>query len=107
MREPLPLACATSAAWAEAWYLDNERHEADKRAGEKWVGSSKVPGEVTNPEHRYVWGKAYPLDDLMEQPTSQGEGSFGWPVSDASRFATLACRLWYPLLAHEKLAPAR
>jgi exodeoxyribonuclease V gamma subunit len=107
MREPLPLACATSAAWAEAWYLDNERHEADKRAAEKWMGSTKVPGEVANPEHRYVWGKAYPLDDLMELAASQGEGSYGWPVSDASRFATLACRLWYPLLAHEKLTAAR
>jgi exodeoxyribonuclease V gamma subunit len=106
MREPLPIACATSAAWAEARYLDNERHEADKRAGETWVGSSKVPGEIANPEHRYVWGKTYPLDRLMAEPASPGEGGPGWPVTDVSRFATLAFRLWYPLLAHEKLAAA-
>jgi exodeoxyribonuclease V gamma subunit len=105
LRAPLPLACKTSAAWAEARYRGQDEGEAYNQADQKWA-DSKFPGEISDVEHRYVWGPDRPLRSLLEETAAADEGGAGWPVSGRSRFATLAGRLWYPLLDHEQLGPA-
>ena len=102
LQSPLPMACATSAAWAGARHLGKDEDDAYRAAEDKW-NDSVFPGEVSDPEHRYVWGAGYPLARLMDELPAEGEDGPGWPASERRRFARLAGRLWYPLLAHEKL----
>jgi exodeoxyribonuclease V gamma subunit len=102
LRAPLPLACNTSAAWAEARYQDKDTEEAFNRAIEKW-DDDRFPGERSDPEHRHVWGPEYALASLMEEVPAADEDGDGWPASETDRFARLACRLWYPLLSHEQV----
>jgi exodeoxyribonuclease V gamma subunit len=102
MRTPLPVACNTSAAWAEARHVGKDMEEAFNRAIEKW-DDDRFPGEKSNPEHRYVWGPDYPLASLREERPAADEDGAGWPATETDRFGRLACRLWYPLLSHEKV----
>jgi exodeoxyribonuclease V gamma subunit len=102
MRTPLPLACNTSAAWAEARRQGKDTDEAFTRAIEKW-DDDRFPGERSNPEHRYVWGPNCPLAALRRELPAADEDGPGWPASETDRFGRLACRLWYPLLAHEQI----
>jgi exodeoxyribonuclease V gamma subunit len=102
LRAPLPLACNTSAAWAEARYHDKDTEEAFNRAIEKW-DDDRFPGERSDPEHRYVWGPEYALASLKEEVPAADEHGSGWLASETDRFGRLACRLWYPLLSHEKV----
>jgi exodeoxyribonuclease V gamma subunit len=98
MREPLPLYCATSAAWAAA------PSDSDPRgpARQAWYSSdgSTVPGEDADPYHRIVLGGAVPFDDLLVMPPAEDEQGPGWASDERSRFARLARRLWNPVLAH-------
>jgi exodeoxyribonuclease V gamma subunit len=105
MRTPLPLSCATSAAWAEARHRGHDPDTAYTAANDSW-DDGLFPGERSDPEHRYVWQKDNSLASLIAEPPAPGEDGAGWPVSETSRFARLACRLWYPLLAHEYIGPA-
>ena len=77
--EPLPVYCATSAAYAAA--------PADKgtAAARKVWESAKFPGEGAEPEHRFVLGGVPPFDDLAQDP----------------RFEEYARQLWAGLLAVE------
>jgi exodeoxyribonuclease V gamma subunit len=101
---PLPMACETSAAWAAARHQGKDEDDAWRAAEDSW-NDGLYPGEVSDPEHRYVWGQGCPLAALMEESPAAGEGGPGWPASEHRRFARLAGRLWYPLLAHEKYGP--
>jgi exodeoxyribonuclease V gamma subunit len=85
LREPLPLICDTSAAWFDAVSRTLSEDEALRRAAAEWDDNDRFPGEVSDPEHVYVWGRT-PLEDLLRNP----------------RFAPLAERLWAPILAQEK-----
>jgi exodeoxyribonuclease V gamma subunit len=102
---PLPLACKTSAAWAEARHTGKEEFEAGRIAGSEWADGN-FP-ERNDAEHRYVWGKECEFARLTQQAPAADERGSGWPPSETSRFGTLAGRLWYPLIAHEDLRPAR
>jgi exodeoxyribonuclease V gamma subunit len=104
LRAPLPLACKTSGAWAEARHRGKDEHEAGRIAGSEW-GDGNFP-ERNDAEHRYVWGKECEFARLLEEPPATDERGSGWPATEASRFGTLACRLWYPLIDHEDLGPA-
>jgi exodeoxyribonuclease V gamma subunit len=86
MRAPLPIACATSAAWAEARYRGKTPDEAHLLAKQVWEGG-RWDGDSGDVEHRYVWPERH---DLL----------------DDSLFKTLATQLWYPLLGHEHLGRA-
>ena len=87
MRAPLPLACNTSAAWAEAAFRGKSDEICFSAAKEAWDGG-RWDGECSDPEHRYVQRhKGNLLDDTL--------------------FRTLARRLWDPLLAHEQIGPAQ
>jgi exodeoxyribonuclease V gamma subunit len=104
LRAPLPLACKTSAAWAESRHGGKDEYDAGRIAGGEWADGN-FP-ERNDAEHRYVWGTPCDFERLTEQPPAADEHGSGWPASETSRFGTLACRLWYPLLAHEHLGPA-
>ncbi len=101
MREPLPLYCETSAAWASARRLDQDCH---KRAAEAWEPRYGSPfAEASSPEHVTVLGEETTFDDVFREPPAPGEDGPGWPVEEDSRFGRLAMRLWAPLLSEERL----
>ncbi len=120
MQEPLPLYCATSAAWASARRRDDNPYEA---ARAQWVSSSEgFAGEDAEPEHLAVLGSAVPFEQLLRGragtggtgaggtgaggtgagETGAGETGAGWAATETTRFGRLAVRLWGPVLRHER-----
>ncbi len=74
MREPLPLYCRTSAAFA-----------AGEDARTVWESGWNRPGEDADLEHQLVYGRSLSFDEVLADP----------------RFAELAVRVWRPLLESE------
>ena len=97
LREPLPLAGKTSAAYAAARLGGNSPEQALESAGKEWV--SDYGGEQEDRSHVHVWGDRAPLDALLEQVPRDGEAEPGEPT----RFGSLACRLWAPVLDAEEV----
>ncbi|AXT85112.1 exodeoxyribonuclease V subunit gamma [Aeromicrobium sp. A1-2] len=92
---PLPLPLKTSLAYAERSQgtlhtaaLAAARGEWDERTLRNNV---RIPGESDDAHHGLVWGPGAPLEALLDR------GDAG------SQFASLAHRLWDPLLAIERL----
>ena len=102
MREPLPLACATSGAWAAAAHRGAGEDAAYREAGDEWKGGL-FPGEMSDAEHRYVWGPGLGLDELMLETVGDDEAGPGWDGADTRRFVVLSRRLWDPVLEHEEV----
>jgi exodeoxyribonuclease V gamma subunit len=102
LREPLPLCCKTSAAWAEA---RRSRRDPTQDCLAIWTSqrSSQVPGEDRDPAHILAFGNDTPFDALCEAPPADGEDGPGWATDEPHRFGRLARRLWDPLLEHEVL----
>ncbi|MEO3938589.1 exodeoxyribonuclease V subunit gamma [Dermatophilaceae bacterium Soc4.6] len=100
MREPLPMAVKTSAAWAEAAV---RRRPAEYGARREWetAADAMVPGEQDDAAHVLVHGSRLPFDDVK----NAGAGAAGlderWN-DQPSRLGRLAVRLWEPLLRHER-----
>ncbi|MDA8062023.1 MAG: hypothetical protein M0T80_06235, partial [Actinomycetota bacterium] len=90
LRAPVPLACRTSAAWAEARHRGDDPDRARRVASDEWEGRYPVPGERDDPEHAEVFGAGARFEDLAGSPD----------------FEALAVGLWQPLLAHERTGPA-
>jgi exodeoxyribonuclease V gamma subunit len=99
MREPLPLYCATSAAYAEAVAAGGDPI-ADAR--EAWSESRFSP-ESGEAEHQLVHGGWCSLDDVLSEPLRADEAGDGWAMTEATRFGRLAVRLWTGLLSSEEL----
>jgi exodeoxyribonuclease V gamma subunit len=78
MREPLPLYCFTSAAFAQGG-------EALARAA--WASTWNQPKEDAEPEHQLVHGGVRPFDEVLAD----------------RRFVELAGRVWRGLLEHERV----
>jgi exodeoxyribonuclease V gamma subunit len=76
MREPLPFACLTSAAFAQG---------GEAAGREAWQSTWNVSKEDAEPEHVLVHGRVLTFAELAADP----------------RFAELARRVWGPLLEHE------
>jgi exodeoxyribonuclease V gamma subunit len=77
MREPLPIACLTSAAFASGGEL---------AARQEWESEWSRDREDAAPEHVLVYGRRLPFAELAADP----------------RFAEFALRLWKPLLERER-----
>jgi exodeoxyribonuclease V gamma subunit len=99
MCEPLPVYCATSAAYAGAITAGKDAGAAARRVWE----SAKFPGEDADPEHRFVLGRLLRFDDLLATTPCDGEYGDGWSDEEPSRFGRYARRMWSALLATEVL----
>ncbi len=84
LREPLPLACLTSAAFA-----------AGRRRGRgEWV-SDRFDKEDKEPEHQFAFGGVRSYADLRAELPRDDER---WDPVEPSRFGQYALRLWSGLL---------
>ena len=98
MREPLPLACESSAAYAEAAYAGDDAHDAARYA---WESGFNFDKEDRDPAHVAVHNGTLKLNDLLEQQPRHDEHGPGWPESEQTRFGRYARRLWDPLIERE------
>ncbi|MGN6869166.1 MAG: exodeoxyribonuclease V subunit gamma [Solirubrobacteraceae bacterium] len=98
MREPLPLACDTSAAYAQAVAAGEDGESAARAA---WETVFRYDKEDRQPEHMLVHGEAIPLARLLAEAPRDDEG---WEEAEATRFGRYAMRLWRGLLGVEELS---
>jgi exodeoxyribonuclease V gamma subunit len=104
MREPLPIYCATSAAWAAAAANPGSTQVPDEAARARWASNwEEFPGEDADPEHVAVLGAEFPFEQLVQRLPRPDEEGQGWAMDEPSRLGRLAMRLWGPLLSHEHL----
>ncbi|HZB75053.1 MAG TPA: exodeoxyribonuclease V subunit gamma [Solirubrobacteraceae bacterium] len=97
MREPLPLACRTSAAYAHAMAAGGDAEKAGARA---WESGWRFPQEDVDPEHRLVLGGVRTFAELLAEPARPDED---WDDAEPSRFGRHARRLWAGPLAWEQV----
>jgi exodeoxyribonuclease V gamma subunit len=103
MREPLPMACAASAAWAEAVADRRDPEAVLAAAAAAWNPSGSIPGERDQPEHVFVHGRDADFGLLLAPPPAADEQGQGWADGERHRFGRLALRLWEPLLESESV----
>jgi exodeoxyribonuclease V gamma subunit len=84
LREPLPIACKTSAAYAQALHRGGDPVKA---AVAEWESDWNFPREDKDPEHELVFGAGLPFELLVAQPG----------------FDRYARRLWDPALGWEQV----
>ncbi|HVM00147.1 MAG TPA: exodeoxyribonuclease V subunit gamma [Egibacteraceae bacterium] len=102
MREPLPVYCATSAAYAEI----AGKGEDPRAAASRWYTSQPTfAREDREPAHRLVLGGVRPFDELLAEGPRPDECGDGWFDEEPSRLGRHARRLWSGLLAVEELGP--
>ncbi|MFC8047455.1 exodeoxyribonuclease V subunit gamma [Nocardia sp. NPDC057353] len=92
--EPLPIAPAATAAYAQSRMLGNRREDAEYAALQEFDGDY---GDNTDRHLRYIWGERVTLAELLAAPAPQGGGG-----GEPTRFGALARRLWEPLLRAEQ-----
>jgi exodeoxyribonuclease V gamma subunit len=97
MREPLPLACRASAAYAHALAAGGDAERAGAAA---WESGWRFPQEDVEPEHRLVLGGVRTFAELLAEPARPDEG---WDDEEPSRFGRHARRLWAGPLAWEQV----
>ncbi len=99
MREPLPLFCATSAAYAAAAFRGDDAAAA---AGKAWTSEWSFDKEDRELEHQFVLGGVRRFDELLLEAPHPDEHD-GWDTSETHRLGRLARRMWDGLLACEEL----
>ncbi|MEA2826785.1 MAG: exodeoxyribonuclease gamma subunit [Actinomycetota bacterium] len=95
---PLPVYCATSAAYANAVAGGKDGAWAARSV---WESGYMFAGEDKNPEHQLVLGGVPSFDDLLVALPCPGEDGDGWYPGESSRFGRYARRLWSGLLTAE------
>jgi exodeoxyribonuclease V gamma subunit len=99
MREPLPLYCATSAAYAQA---RAKGHDAPATAGDAWTSTYDFDKEDQQPEHQLVLGGVLTIDDVLRERPRPDEQGDGWDPAETTRLGRLARRMWDGPLASEE-----
>jgi exodeoxyribonuclease V gamma subunit len=99
LREPLPIACKTSHAYAEA--ASKGFDPATRWASREWASEFRFDKEDKEPEHLLAFGGQQPLGFLLAAPPRPDERA--WNATDGTRFGVLARRLWAGVFAHEKV----
>jgi exodeoxyribonuclease V gamma subunit len=99
MREPLPLYCKTSAAWAAAPAAGG----SPRAAAAAWESGYNGTKEDKEPEHVLVLGDGVSFTSMAEgsgvpRPDETGDG---WDRQEQFRFGLYARRLWGALLERE------
>jgi exodeoxyribonuclease V gamma subunit len=102
MREPLPIYCRTSAAYAEAAVPGLDAYAAAESA---WTSKPGFEREDSEREHQLVLGGVVSFESLLAQAPRPGEHAPGWRTEETTRFGRLARRLWDGLLACEERQP--
>jgi exodeoxyribonuclease V gamma subunit len=100
MREPLPLACVASAAYAEAAASGRDAEAAARKA---WQSAWNYPKEDAELEHQLVLGGIRTFDERGQEPPRADEAGDGWDETETTRFGRYARRLWHGLLGREVL----
>jgi exodeoxyribonuclease V gamma subunit len=100
MREPLPLYCKTSAAYAAAVAAGKDGRAA---AGKEWTTGWNFSREDAEPEHRLVLGGTRTIVELFEEQPRDDEQGEGWALDEPSRAGRYARRLWDGLRVSEEV----
>ncbi|MGZ4306179.1 MAG: exodeoxyribonuclease V subunit gamma, partial [Solirubrobacteraceae bacterium] len=100
MREPLPIYCASSAAYAQA---ASTGEEAPAAAKEAWTTEWNFDKEDVELEHQLVLGGVRSIEDLLTEAPHADERGPGWQLSETSRFGRFARRLWDGPLSCEEV----
>jgi exodeoxyribonuclease V gamma subunit len=100
MREPLPMACETTAAYAQA--VANQNDPEDAAAG-VWTSSFTFGKEDREPEHVLVRGGVATLAEVLAETPRADEEVTGWVSTEPTRFGRYAHRLWDGLLTYEQV----
>jgi exodeoxyribonuclease V gamma subunit len=100
MREPLPMFCLTSAAYAEAARQGQDGYRA---ALKEWETEWNFEHEDRDAEHQMALGGVLTLSEVLALAPGDGEAGDGWAQDESSRFGRLARRLWEGLLAREEV----
>jgi exodeoxyribonuclease V gamma subunit len=99
MREPLPLYCSTSAAWATASLAGQPVEVARAR----WASTFEdFPGEDSDPEHVLALGSTASWETLVGFEPAPDEAGPGWDENVTTRLGRFALRLWAPVLGYEE-----
>ena len=100
MREPLPLFCESSAAYAAASDKGDDGYAA---AAKKFDDGFKFEGEISDEEQRGAFADVGSLEDIRVMEPRADESGAGWATGEATRFGRLAHRLWHLPLQHESM----
>jgi exodeoxyribonuclease V gamma subunit len=100
LREPLPVACRASAAYASALRAGRD---ADGAARSEWEGDYNRSGEADDPEHVLAFGRDHRFADLVAADPRDDERGPGWEPAEGTRFGRYALRLWADLLDVEQV----
>ena len=92
LREPLPLACASSAAYARG---------GEALARKAWESEWNFPKEDAEPEHQLAFGGVLRFEELLAVPPRAGED---FEPDEPTRFGRLSKRLWAGVLTSEEMA---
>jgi exodeoxyribonuclease V gamma subunit len=98
LREPLPLAVRSSAAFARARALGGDAERAARREWE----TDRYPHEDQDADHVLAFGAGLAFDELLAEVPREDEQGRGWHQAEPSRFGRYAMRLWAPVLAAEE-----
>jgi exodeoxyribonuclease V gamma subunit len=100
MREPPPLACLTSAAYATAARAGGDPAAA---ARAEWESAYRFDREDAEPDHQLVLGGVRPFAELLTEPARADERGPWWDPDETGRFGRWARRLWDGLLQVEEI----
>ncbi len=100
MREPLPLFCLTSAAYAGAAHAGQDAIAA---ATQEWETTWNFDREDRELEHQLALGGVLTFAQLLAPAPADDEAGDGWDPSEGSRFGRYARRLWDDLLGREQV----
>ncbi len=101
LREALPIACMSSAAYAAAARGGTSPVAAARRA---WASTWNFDREDREPDHLLVLGGERTIEELLREPPRADEQGDGWHAGDDSRFGRYARRIWDDLLAVEQVS---
>ncbi|QEC47292.1 exodeoxyribonuclease V subunit gamma [Baekduia soli] len=99
LREPLPIACKTSHAYADA--VSRGFGAPGTSAAREWVSEFRFDKEDREPEHLLAFGGQQPISFLLAPPPRTDERA--WHEQEQTRFGVYARRLWSGVFAHEQI----